>query len=190
LLLYRHLAFLQSLALIPLDLVPSSVTNYLTSYVEPYVAIFLVLGALLWAGIRLNGRAQFVTAKRAIAGEIRLNLKVCNAMIEYVEAQKVGHPYSIAMPRFYTTAFENLRIHGYLYRFKKKDLTQELIEIYTTIDRIHAASDRQEELAVGAAAAAPMAADLRSQNLAFILGNIKNVVEPRLGRLEAYYGKR
>ncbi len=171
-------------------MVPTSVTGFLTTYVEPYAATIIILGVLLWIGVGLAGRARFVTAKHAIAGEIRLNMAICEAVIKYVEAQKVGNPYTIPIPRFYTSAFDNLRTQGYLYRLRKKDLTQELIEIYTTIDRIHAASDRQEELAVGAAATSPMAADLRSQNLGFILGNVKNIVEPRLTRLDVYYGKR
>ena len=187
--LYRREEIQNSLASFSLNSFLSSLAGLLTKYVEPYLATIIILGALLWIGIGLNGRARFVTARHAISGEIRLNMTVCSAMIEYVEAQKVGTPYTIPMPRFYTTAFDNLRNQGYLYRFKK-DLTRELILIYTTIDRIHAASDRQEELAVGSAATSPMAADLRSQNLAFILGNVKNIVEPRLARLDQYYGKR
>lgn len=173
----------------PLDSILTALANFLIAYVEPYLTIVVIMGALLWIGIWLSGRARFNTARNAILGEVRLNLAICKSMIEYLEAQKVGNPYTIPMPRFYTTAFDNLRSQGYLYGLKK-DLAKELITIYMTIDRIHAAGHRQEELAVGQAASSPIAADLRSQNLAFILGNVTNIVEPQLMRLDTYYGKR
>jgi hypothetical protein len=172
-----------------LNSVEASLSSFLSTYVEPYVTVMVMLGILLWAGVRLDGRARFGTAKRAVLGEVKLNLRVCEEVISYVEAQKVGTPYSLPMPRFYATAFDNLRSQGYLYKLKK-EFRDELLTIYMTIERVHAASTRQEDLAVGPGAASPLASDLRSQNLAFILGNVTNIIQPQLSRLDTLRSKR
>ncbi len=167
----------------------SRLSTFFTADIEPYLFVMVALGVLLWIGVRLTGNAKLASAKRAVAGEVRLNLEVCKAVIEYVEAQKTGTPYGLPMPRFYTEAYSNMRTEGYLFRLKK-DLRRDIVAVYMTIDRVHAASTRQEDLAVGPAAASPLASDLRSQNLAFILGNVTNIIQPQLQRLDEYYGRR
>lgn len=110
-------------------------------------------------------------------------------MIEYAETQKTGSPYALSIPRFYTTAFDNLRSQGFVFRLKK-GLADEVVFIYLTIQRIHSACDRQEDLATGAAATSPLAGDLRIQNLDFIASMTHNVVKPRLEKLLLGYRGR
>lgn len=167
----------------------ATLISFLITYVEPYVVLIALLAVFLWVGMRIIGRRSFNLAKDAIKGEVKLNIRVCSSLIEYTEGQKVGDPYSIPIPRFYTSAFDGLRNQGYLFRLKG-EFSEELITIYTVIERVHAASDRQEELAVGPAATSPLAADLRSKSLTFIRDTVRNVIRPRLERLDAYYGKR
>jgi hypothetical protein len=160
------------------------VRSFLVAYVEPYVVLMVLLVSSLWAGFRIAGRRDLGTAKRAIATEVRLNIRMCSSVIGYAEDQKVGHPYIIPIPRFYTTAYDNLRSRGLLFELRK-ELSDELVFIYETIERVHAACDRQEELAVGVAATSPIAPDLRSESLAFIRDSVKNTIKPRLEMINA-----
>jgi hypothetical protein len=106
-----------------------------------------------------------------------------------VEGQRVGTPYTIPIPRFYTSAFDNLRNGGFLFRLKPA-LSEELVAIYETIERVHAACDRQEELAVGPAATSPLAPDLRAASLNFIADSVQNTVKPRLQLLGSRHGRK
>lgn len=162
-------------------------TQFFNLYIYPYLATIIVLGILLWLAEALSGRSKLGSAKRAVFAEIRMNAEVSKSIIEYVETQTSGDPYVAPMPRFYVSAFENLKNQGHLLKLKR-ELRDDLTFIYMTLDRISEATVRQEELVVGAAAASPLAADLRSQNLSYIHNTVSNVVKPRLERLRTLYG--
>ncbi|QQG49319.1 MAG: hypothetical protein HY247_03135 [archaeon] len=177
------------MAALSLDSLISLVINYLYTYVVPYLAIIAILGLLLWAGLSASSSRRFRTARAAMMGEVRLNIQLSKSIVEYTEKQKVGSPYAIPIPRFYTTAYDNLRNQGMLFRLKP-ELSQDLAEIYMAIDRVHAACDREEDLAIGPAATSPMAADLRAEALSFIQSSVNTFVKPRLDRIDGLYRKR
>lgn len=188
--LYEVLYLIQPIPKVLLPLLADTYWGYLTNFfnlhIYPYLATIIVLGILLWLGQALAGRSRAGSVKRAVFAEIRMNAEVSKSIMEYVETQKTGDPYVTPMPRFYVTAFENLKNQGHLFKLKR-ELRDDLVFIYMTMDRISEATDRQEELVVGAAAASPLAADLRSQNLAYIHNTVSNVVKPRLERLRTLY---
>jgi hypothetical protein len=157
-------------------------SDFLKTYVIPYIPTIITLGVLLGIGSWLAGRGKFSRAKAAMAAEIRMNIETSKSILAYVEDQKVGDPYTTPIPRLYTSAFNNLKDQGFIFKLKRA-LSEDLMQIYQAIATVNQASDRQEELAVGAGATSPLAPDLRSQNLAFIHNTISNVIKPRLERL-------
>lgn len=154
-----------------------------------YVLVTVTLWATVAGSIRITEGRRFRAGVDATFNEVKLNIRLCPTIIDYAQSQKVGNPYAVQIPRFYTTAWENLRVNGYLFRLKK-ELSDELITIYSAIERVHAACDRQEELAVGSAATSPIAADLRAQSLTFIRDTVNNTVKPRLELLDTRHWKK
>jgi len=167
---------------VPLGSLPDFVASLLNSYVLPYVPRLVVLLLAVAFGGWAGGRRRVGGQKRALREELSLNLRQAPVILEFVEAQKTGESYITPIPRFYTTAYEEVRRSGNL-RSLRRVVKDELITIYSAIDSIDEASDRQAELLAGAAATSPIAEDLRNQNLTYIRDTVTNVVLPRLERL-------
>lgn len=146
------------------------------------MVIFIVL---VWYRDLLHERDSYYSARRGVYTEAKMNLDVAKSIIEFVEAQKTGDPYVTPIPRFFTSAFDWFKNSGNLEYLSSKP-KEDLIAIYSAIARIEDASDRQEELVIGTAAGSPLAAELRSQNLAFILDATSNIVLTRLEHFSTF----
>jgi hypothetical protein len=169
---------------VSLDIFPGSVSSFLSSYVYPYLPILVVLLLVVGFASWVQQRSRLMSRKRALRDELSLNLRQANEVIEFCEQQKGGESYVTPIPRFYKTAYGDVRNAGNLRSFRIS-VREDLATAYMAIDRIDQASDRQEELLAGAAATSPIAVELRSQNLTFIRDTVVNVVVPRLERLRA-----
>jgi hypothetical protein len=157
------------------------VTSFINVYVLPYLpTLAIILLAVAFAGW-VNGRGKASGQRRALREELALNFVRANEIVEFVDTQKVGESYVTPIPRFSKTAYDDIRRTGNLSSLKR-GLREDLMTIYSAIDRIDDASDRQEELLVGAPATSPIAVELRTQNLSYIRDTIFNVVLPRLER--------
>jgi len=161
-----------------------SISSFLSSYVYPYLPTLVLLLIVVGFASLLQGRSRLSGRKRALRDELALNLRQANAVIEFCDQQKTGESYVTPIPRFYKSAYADIRNSGSL-RSLRISVREELATVYMAIDRIDQASDRQEELLAGAAATSPIAVELRSQNLTYIKDTVVNVVLPRLERLRA-----
>lgn len=150
-----------------------------TTFLAPYIGTLIILLIVVWAAVSLNGSRKMNGMKRALRFELTLNLAVSKSIVEFVDAQKVGDPYVTPIPRFYMTAFNQLKDAGALNSLKVYSRDQ-VVNIYRSISRVDEASDRQEELLVGTAATSPLSGDLRAQNLQFIRDTVSNTIQPGL----------
>jgi len=164
--------------------VSNSVSSFLTSYVYPYLPILVLLLIVVGFATWIQGRSRLSGRKRALRDELSLNLRQANEIIGFCDQQKTGESYVTPIPRFYKSAYADVRNSG-SFRSFRISVRDDLSTVYMAIDRIDQASDRQEELLTGAAATSPIAVELRSQNLTFIRDTVVNVVLPRLERLRA-----
>jgi hypothetical protein len=161
-----------------------TVSSFLSSYVYPYLPTLVLLLLVVGFASFIQERNRLSGRKRAMRDELALNLREANEIIEFCDNQKTGESYITPIPRFYKSAYADIRSSG-SFRSLKMSVRDELATVYMAIDRIDQASDRQEELLAGAAATSPIAVELRSQNLTFIKDTVTNVVLPRLERLRA-----
>jgi hypothetical protein len=162
-------------------LVQSFVEAYISPYIPTLVMLLIVVGFASWLG----GVRKVGGQKRALRDELVLNLRQARSILEFVESQKTGEEYVIAIPRFYRTAYRQMRDSGNLPRLRR-GIREELMTVYTAIDGIDEASTRQEELLVGTPATSPIASELRSQNLDHIRDTVSNVVLPRLEQFRTF----
>jgi len=161
-----------------------SISSFLGSYVYPYLPTLVLLLIVVGFAFLIQSRSKLSGRKRALRDELSLNLRHANEVIEFCDKQKTGESYVTPIPRFYKSAYAEVRNSG-SFRSFRLSVREDLATVYLAIDRIDQASDRQEELLAGAAATSPIAVELRSQNLTFIKDTVVNVVLPRLERLRA-----
>ena len=158
----------------------SSLLNYLyQTYFVPNIGVLVTLLIVVWAALSWSGRRKAGDMKRALRFELTLNMEVAKSIMEFVDAQKTGDPYVTPIPRFYTSAYDQLRDAGAVNNLRIGTRDQ-VVTIYRAIKRVDEASTRQEELLVGTPATSPLASDLRAQNLQFIRDTISNTVLPGL----------
>lgn len=154
--------------------------NYIyQTFVVPYIGTLVTLLIVIWVAVWLGAQRKTGAMKRALRYELALNLAVSKAVIEFVDGQKVGDPYVTPIPRFYASAYDQLRDAGALTSLKPV-AREQVVTIYRSIVRVEEASRRQEELLVGMAATSPLAGDLRAQNLQFIRDTVANTIIPQL----------
>jgi hypothetical protein len=158
----------------------ASFLNYLyQTYFVPNIGVLVTLLIVVWAALSWNGRRRTGDMKKALRFELKLNIEVARSIQDFVDTQKTGDPYVTPIPRFYSTAYDQLRDAGEVNSLKIGARDQ-VVTIYRAIKRVDEASDRQEELLVGTAATSPLAGDLRAQNLQFIRDTISNTILPGL----------
>jgi hypothetical protein len=149
------------------------------AYVLPYVPILLIaLVAVGYAGW-LGGQRRLNGQRWALKQELVQNVEQGRAILEFVNAQGKGAPYDVPIPRFYKAAYEQLRNSGNL-RFLKRGVREQLVTVYSAIERVERASNWQEELLLGVAAITPLAVEVRAQNLALIRDTVSNIILTRL----------
>jgi hypothetical protein len=167
-----------------LNSLSGTISSFLNSYVYPYLPILVVLLIVVAFTSWIQGRSRLSGRKRALRDELSLNLKQADEVIAFCDQQKSGESYVTPIPRFYKSAYADVRNSGSLRNFRVS-VRDDLSTVYMAIDRVDQASDRQEDLLAGAAATSPIAPELRGQNLAFVKDTVVNVVLPRLERLRA-----
>jgi hypothetical protein len=159
-------------------------TSFFNTYVLPYLPTLVLLLVVVGFANWVQGRSRLSGRRRALKDELSLNLRQAGQVVEFCDRQKTGESYITPIPRFYKSAYEELRRTGGLRSFRIS-VRDDLSTVYMAVDRVDQASNRQEELLAGAAATSPIAVELRSQNLSFIKDTVTNVVLPRLERLRA-----
>ncbi|HME19371.1 MAG TPA: hypothetical protein VKF15_06535, partial [Nitrososphaerales archaeon] len=122
---------------------------------------------------------------RALKQELIQNLEEGRAILEFVNAQGKGAPYDIPIPRFQKVAFEQLRNSGNL-RCLRRGVRDQVVTVYSAMDRVERASDWQEELLLGVAAISPLAVEIRAQNLALIRDTVSNIILTRLEQFRTF----
>ena len=157
-----------------------SLLNYIyQTYFVPNIGVLVTLLIVVWAALSWGGRRKIGEMKKALGFELKLNMEVAKSIMEFVDAQKTGDPYVTPIPRFYSSAYDQLRDAGAVNSLKIGTRDQ-VVTIYRAIKRVDEASTRQEELLVGTPATSPLAGDLRAQNLQFIRDTISNTILPGL----------
>ena len=164
---------------------PGILTYLYQTFVVPYVGVLVTLLVVVWAALSLGERRRIGNMRKALRFELALNLAVSKSVIDFVDAQKTGDPYVTPIPRFYTSAYDQLRDAGAVTNLKIGARDQ-VVTIYRAIKRVDEASTRQEELLVGTAATSPLANDLRAQNLQFIRDTISNTIQPQLDHIMTF----
>jgi hypothetical protein len=159
--------------------------NYILPYLPTLIVVLLAVGLASW----LSSWSRAGGQRRALREELILNSRRGTEILEFVDAQKAGDAYITPIPRFYNDAYNELRGSGNL-RTLRRGVREELLIVYSAIDRINAASDRQEDLLAGVPGASPVAADLRAENLRFIRDEVANVVLPRLEQFGTFTSRR
>lgn len=159
--------------------------NYILPYTPTLIIVLLAVGLASWMGGRRKAGGQ----KKALREELVLNLHQASEILEFVDSQKAGESYVTPIPRFYKSAYDEIRRSGNLPSLRR-GVREELATVYSAIDRIDDASDRQEELLAGIPAASPIASDLRAENLRFIRDSVSNVVLPRLEQFRTFSRRR
>jgi len=157
------------------------ITSFLSSYVIPYLPILVLLLLAVFFANGLEKRSKIGGQKRALREEMAENLAQSTVLLEFVGSQSTGESYVTPIPRFKRYAFDEMQRSGNLSALKRT-VRAELVALYSAIDRINDASNRQEELLVGAPATSPIAVELRARNLTYIRDTVANVVLPILQR--------
>ena len=165
-----------------------ALSSFFDAYILPYLPTLLILLAAVafatWLGSWNHVRGQ----KRALGAELALNLKQASAILEFVDSQKVGASYITPIPRFYTSAYEEMLKSGNLGSLRP-GVREETGRLYSQIRRVDDASNRQEELLAGVPGTSPVASELRAENLTYIRDTISNVILPKLEQLGAFLGR-
>jgi hypothetical protein len=154
-------------------------------YVFPYLPILLIVLAGVGLASWLGGRRRINGQRWALREELLQNIEQGQAILDFVNAQGKGAPYDIPIPRFHKAAYEQLRNSGNL-RFLKRGVREQLVTVYSAIERVEQASNRQEELLLGVAAISPLAVEIRVQNLALIRDTVSNNILTRLEQFRTF----
>ncbi len=159
-------------------------SEFLQTYVIPYIIVLAIAFLSVAFAFNLNERNAKYKARRALALEIRTNLKVTTNIVSYADSQLSGEGSVQPMPRYETHSFEEYKKLGMLRRLPPK-IIDELESVYLSILSVNEAGRRQEELAFGPAAAFPNAHTLRLENLTYLRDTAHNIIEAYLDRLKA-----
>jgi len=158
---------------------------FVGAYIIAYLPTLVIIILAVWLSSWLSGRRVRNGLMTALRQELADNLQQAKAILEFVNAQKEGAPYDLPIPRFRMDAFVQLRRAGYL-GMLKRSVREQLITVYSAIERVDIASTRQEELLWGAAATAVVAPELRAQTLAFIRDTVTNMIQTRLEQFATF----
>ena len=164
------------------DAVVQATVAFLRTYVLPYLVILAIAFGTTAFGLELVRRSKKGSVKRALKGELRMNVKITKRIVEYADAQLSGDMSVAPMPRYRTVAFMNYVSEGLLDSVPKR-IAEELERIYLDMASVNEAGRRQEELAFGPAAAFPNAHTLRLENLTYARDTAHNIIEPYQDRL-------
>jgi hypothetical protein len=154
---------------------------YVIPYLPTLILVLAAVGLASWLDTRKRRNGQI----RALRMELAENLEQAKAVLQFVSSQKEGAAYVVPVPRFHTDAFEQLRNSGYLQSLKR-GVREQLVTVYSAIERVDDASNRQEELLWGAASTSPVAPELRAQTLAFIRDTVSNMILTRLEQFATF----
>ncbi len=173
----------------PLGLLRIVIDTYLAPFLGVYVLPYLPTLVIVLAAVGLNSwlgtRRRRSGLMRSMRQELVENLQQAKAILEFINSQKEGAPYDLPIPRFRKYAYEQLRNSGSL-NLLRKGVQDQIITVYSAIDRVDQASTRQEELLWGAAATSPVAPELRTQTLAFIRDTVSNMILTRLEQFATF----
>jgi len=161
------------------------VDPFLRMYIFPYLPTLLMVLIAVGFSSWLSGRGRRKGLVRALKQELVENMELAKAILEFVNSQKEGAPYDLPIPRFRRDAYAQFRNSGSL-RTLKRGVRDQIITVYSAIDRVDEASTRQEELLWGASATSPVAPELRTQTLAFIRDTVSNIILTRLEQFATF----
>jgi len=156
--------------------------DFFRTYVFPYLVVLAI--AFLTTGFALVviDRGKKLGLKGKLRAELRTNIKVTRAILNYADTQMSGGTSVAPMPTYKTRAFRGYSNAGLLEKIPPK-IAEELMQIYMCMVSVNKAGVRQEELAFGPAAAFPNAHTLRLENLTYARDTAHNIIEPYQDRL-------
>jgi hypothetical protein len=164
------------------DQVVQKAVDFLQKYVAQWLVVLAIAFLTTGLAVYLQGRRRKNALRMALRAEFETNAKVTLAIVAYADEQLAGGTSVAPMPIYRTGSYREYTKAGLLEKLPQK-ISDELEQVYLSMNSVNSAGRRQENLAFGPAAAFPNAHSLRLDNLTYIRDTAHNIIEPYQDRL-------